>query len=107
MRGAVILDSFQDWYCPACGLEDRTRQHPPNATRFHVCPRLHMLTAPLLRAGSDAKIVATEREDYLGREIQATGDDGRAYMNCVTVHADGHTDCAVFAPLAQGRLMTE
>lgn len=105
--GAVLLEAWTDWFCPNCDQTDRTLPLPPNATRFHTCPRLHMLTAPLLRAGTDAKIVASQREDYLGTEIQAHGDDNRAYMNVQTVHADGHTDVAVFAPLAQGRLTVE
>jgi hypothetical protein len=104
MRGAVLLDPWTDWECPQCGLEQRTRPVPPNATRMHTCPRLHDLTVPLTRAGSDCTIVAHEREDYLGKEEQRRGDDGRPYMNAVTEYADGHTDLAVFSPVARGYL---
>jgi hypothetical protein len=97
-----LIYAYQDWECPECGMEERTPPLPPNATRFHTCPRLHMLTAPLVRAGSDCKLVANEREDYLGEEIQRTGDDGKPYMNVHTEHADGHNDLAVFAPVARG-----
>jgi hypothetical protein len=104
MTAVPLLDAYQDWSCPECGLTERTRPHPPNATRFHVCPRLHYLTAPLVRAGSDCKLVANERGDYLGKEIQQSGDDGRPYMSVYTVYGDGRNDCAVFAPLARASL---
>lgn len=102
--GVPLLVAYQDWYCPECGAEERTPPLPPNSSRMHTCPKLHMLTAPLVRAGSDCKLVATEREDYLGDEVQRTGDDGKPYMNVETVHADGHNDLAVFSPVARGYL---
>jgi len=95
-----LLESYQDWACPNCGLAERTPAMAPNATRFHTCPKLHMLTAPLVRAGTDCKVVAELRADYLNGEVQAAGDDGRPYMAVETVHADGHTDRTVNAGLA-------
>jgi hypothetical protein len=95
-----LLDAWQDWECPNCPKTERTRPLPPNASRFHSCPKLHGLTAPLVRAGTDCKVVAVERGDTLGREIQRRGDDGRPYMAVETVHADGHNDLAVFAAAA-------
>ena len=106
MRDVPLLVAFTDWHCPACGADERTRPLPPNAAQMHRCPRLHGIAAPMVRAGADCTLVAVEREDYLGSEIQETGDDGRPYMNVTTVHADGHTDVAVHAPLAQVRLFT-
>jgi hypothetical protein len=97
---ALLLDAHQDWQCPNCGLADRTPAMPPNASRFHPCPKLHGLTAPLVRAGTDCKVTAIERGDYLQGEEQRTGDDGRPYMAVETQHADGHTDLAVFAGVA-------
>jgi hypothetical protein len=99
---AVLLHAWQDWECPNCGLTERTRPIPPNAARFHPCPRLHMLKAPLVLAGSDCKIEVVEREEYLGAEIQRSGDDGRPYAGVRTEYADGHNDLAVYAPLAYG-----
>lgn len=92
-----LIHAYQDWYCPNCGLTDRTPPMVPNATRFHTCPKLHMLTAPLIRAGSDCKVVAVERGDYLRDAEQRTGDDGKVYMGVQTIRADGSNDVAVFA----------
>ena len=95
-----LLDAWQDWECPGCHVSERTRPVPPNASRFHSCPALHGLTAPLVRAGTDCKVVAVERGDYLNGAIQRTGDDGRPYMAVETERADGSTDRAVFAECA-------
>jgi hypothetical protein len=97
---AVLLDAYQEWRCPNCGLTDRTRPMPANATRFHPCPKLHDLTAPLVRAEMDCKVVALEREDELRNSIQRTGDDGKPYMAVETERADGSTDRAVFPECA-------
>jgi hypothetical protein len=67
---------------------------------MHTCPKLHGLTAPLVRAGTDCKVVAVERGDYLRDETQRRGDDGRPYMAVVTERGDGSTDAAVFPGVA-------
>ena len=89
------------WACPNCATTDTTRGLTPN--RYHTCAGLHMLTAPLVREGVRCKVTATEREDYLGDEVQATGDDGIVYMNVRTTRDDGE-DLAVNAGLATGSL---
>lgn len=99
----LLLPPFEDWYCPNCGLAERIAGLPPNATRYHTCPRLHMLTAPLIRANMYAKVEAEERGDYLNGEMQATGDDGKAYMAVRTTY-DDHDDLAVNAALARAEL---
>lgn len=101
---ALLLDAWQDWRCPACGAEERTRPLPPNSARTHTCPALHMIIAPMVRAGADCTLVAVERQDYLGSEIQETGDDGRPYMAVRTEYADGRNDVIVHAPVARARL---
>ena len=95
-----LLDAWQDWQCPACGLEDRTRPRP---NRFHSCPKLHGLTAPMTRAGTDCTLVAVERGDYLRTAEQRTGDDGRPYMAVETVYADGRNDVTAFPEVAVAR----
>jgi hypothetical protein len=100
---ATIITAVEDWVCPNCMTTDRTAGLPPNAGRFHTCPGLHMLTAPLVRAGVRCKVQAEERADYLGTEIQRHGDDGKPYMAVRTTRDDGD-DLAVNAGLAQMRL---
>ncbi|HEY5985580.1 MAG TPA: hypothetical protein VIV12_04240 [Streptosporangiaceae bacterium] len=95
----ALLEAWQDWECPNCHVTERTRPLPPNASRFHTCPKLHMLTAPLVRAGTSCKVVACERKDYLRKEQQRAGDDGKPYMAVKTIR-DGGEDVAVFAPVA-------
>ena len=97
---AHLIDAWQDWECPNCPATERTRPLPPNASRMHTCPALHSLTAPLVRAGADCRVVAVERGDYLAGEQQRTGDDGKPYMAVETIHADGHNDLTVFPGVA-------
>ena len=105
MEVPLLRVPFEDWYCPNCGLSERVKALPPDSSRFHTCPRLHMLTAPLLRAGVRAKVEAEERADYLNGEIQATGDDGRPYMAVRTTRSDGD-DLMVNPGVAMARLVT-
>ena len=103
MEVPLLKVPYEDWYCPNCGLSERTQKLPPNASRFHTCSRLHMLTAPLVRVGTDCKVEAEERTDYLNGEIQETGDDGKPYMAVRTIRNDGD-DLLVNAGFARGRL---
>ena len=100
---AALLDARQGWECPNCDLTEVTQPLPPGASRFHPCPGLHGLIAPLIRAGLHCKVEAEERQDYLAGEIQRHGDDGRPYMAVRTTYAD-HDDLAVNAGLARGWL---
>ena len=103
MEVPLLSVPFEDWYCPNCGLTERVQMLPAGSSRFHTCPQLHMLTAPLVRAGISAKVEAEERADYLNGEIQETGDDGKPYMAVRTTRNDGD-DLMVNAGLARGRL---
>lgn len=100
-----LLNQYEDLHCPNCGLEERVS--PPLAmgsSRFHNCPRLHDLSAPLERVDEDFAVRAVEREDYLGEDTQAMGSDGKAYMAVRTDYADGRSGLAVNAGLAHGEL---
>lgn len=100
-RIPLLTGAPVDWECPnGCGYAERTGPRPPNSAVFHTCPRLHMLTAPLVRAGTACKVWAQGREDYQGREITQDGDDGRPYLAVVTTRDNGQ-DVAVLAPCAQ------
>lgn len=98
-----LLNAFDDWECPNCDVTEHTMALPPGSSRFHTCAGLHMLTAPLVRVGTQCKVEAEERADYLGKEIQNTGDDGKPYMAIRTTREDGE-DLAVNAGLARNRL---
>jgi len=93
------------WYCPNCGATDQTRQVRPH-TRYHTCPRLHGLSAPMVPAGSKARVYAREREDYVGQERVFLDARGRPIMSIVTERADGSNDAMVFAPTATARADT-
>jgi hypothetical protein len=95
-----LLNAYQDWACPNCGLTERTVAQPPNSARMHTCPRLHNLTAPMVIAGTDCQVIAVERADYLNGAIQRTGDDGKPYMAVETRRPDGSNDLVVFAECA-------
>ena len=100
MYNVPLLAVMVSWYCPNCPVTAVSPPLPPGTRKFHVCPGLHMLTAPLVEAGTRCKVTAEVREEYLGREVQATGDDGRPYMAVRTTRDDG-CDLAVNAGLAQ------
>jgi hypothetical protein len=95
----ALLQGAKFWECPNCDTTDCTSVLTGN--RFHTCPGLHNLVAPLVVAGTDCKIVALPREDYLAGEVQRRGSDGRPYGGVRTERADGSNDLAMFAPLAQ------
>lgn len=97
----LLITPVNRWTCPNCPAEDVTHEPRPH-TRFHVCRGLRGLTAPMLPAGTKAKVEAHEREDYVGREIVQTDAYGRPVMSVVTTRDDGQ-DCVVFAPTAIAR----
>lgn len=97
----ILAAPVHDWYCPNCGLRDQTREVRPHS-RFHTCPKLRGLSAPMLPADVAAKVELREREDYVGGEkVQLDPERGRPVMSVVTTRDDGQ-DVAVFAPLATG-----
>jgi hypothetical protein len=88
------------WECPNCVATARTPWDVQN--RFHNCPGLAGLTAPMVRAGTRCKVEAVEREDYVGSEAVQLDGDGRPVMSVVTTRDDGQ-DCTVYAPTAYAR----
>lgn len=96
-----LLTTVTAWACPNCPVTEIT--HGPVPNRFHTCAGLHMLTAPLVPAGTRCKVEAMVREDYAGREQGLRYDqDRRPIMSVVTTRDDGQ-DTAVFAPAATAR----
>ncbi len=110
----LLIGAVTNWYCPNCGAKDQTQEARPHQ-RFHTCPKLSMLTAPMVREGVSAKVELREREDYLNGEIQQTAampsmqfgpvrvrNRPKPVMSIVTTR-DGGQDVRAFAPLAKGR----
>lgn len=96
----ALISPRHFWYCPNCDHKDVTEEARPH-TRFHACSGLRGLTAPMLPAGTKAKVSAHEREDYIGNE-RVFLHDGRPVMSITTERDDGQ-DVVVFAPTANGR----
>jgi hypothetical protein len=97
---AVMLRPEQRWECPNC-TQTAVTHLPPDAvaSQFHPCRGLNGLTAPMVPAGTRAKVEAIERGDYIGAEHVTTDGEGRPVMAVETTRDDG-TDRAVYAPLA-------
>lgn len=87
------------WGCPRCNTRDTTRETQPH-TRFHACPSLGGLTAPMVREGERVNVVVHEREDYVGREDVQYDGDGRPVMSVSVERGDGSNDLHVYAPTA-------
>lgn len=103
--GAVVLQVTAELVCPnGCACREHGPLPAPGSARMHPCPNLHGLAAPLVPAGTDCRVIAVRREDYLRGEHQRRGDDGAPYMAVVTEYGDGRTDAAVFAPAALAQL---
>lgn len=94
----MILNSEQHWVCPNCPATAVTVGKP---NRFHACPALGGLSAPLVLEGVDVRVRVVEREDYVGNEIVQRDGDGRPVMAVLTERPDGSNDCMVMAPTAQ------
>ncbi len=52
--------------------------------------------------GTNCKMEAHERDDYIGDEVVQTDGDGRPIMNVTTTRDDG-IDCTVYAGTAVAR----
>lgn len=97
-----ILATVRHWYCPNCGLTDTTREARPHS-RFHTCPKLRGLSAPMVPAGTAAKVVAYERGDYVNGEDVQVDENGRPVMSIVTTRDEGQ-DIVVLAPTAHAKV---
>lgn len=101
MRVPLLTVPESRWECPNCDTTDVTRQPGPHS-RFHACRGLRGLTAPMVPAGTKAKVTAYEREDYIGGDMVQTDGEGRPIMSIVTERDEGQ-DVTVLAPCATAR----
>ncbi|SRR6266566_1330604 len=88
----------QHWVCPNCVTTAVTTGQD---NRYHNCPGLKGLTAPMVLDGMDCKVFAVEREDYVGREKPHYDGEGRPINSVITERADGSNDIMVNLPVAQ------
>lgn len=100
LRG-LPLDPTRLWECPNCVTRARTTEPKPH-TPFHQCPGLRGLSAPMVPAGTRAKVETVEREDYVGMDDVQVDGEGRPVMAIVTTRDEGQ-DRAVLAPCATAR----
>ena len=100
---AVILEPPpRDWECPRCTVTDRTAHDVTN--RFHFCRGMAGLEVPLVPKNSGARLVAVEREDYVGGELVQTDGNGRPVTMVRVERPDGSNDTVVYAPTALARI---
>jgi len=96
----LLASPEQHWVCPNCTVTAVTHLPPDAAaSQFHPCRGLKGITAPMVPAGTKAKVEALEREDYTNGDHVTRDGDGRPVMAIETTRDDG-TDRAVFAPVA-------
>lgn len=87
---------MRHYSCPNCATTVATTN---TKQPYHPCPGLAGLMAPLVPAGTRAKVEAVERGDWVGKELVHTDSNGRPVMAVVTTRDTGQ-DCTVFAPTA-------
>jgi hypothetical protein len=94
----IDLTINRRWACPNCSQTAVTHEPRPHS-QFHTCPGLRGIVAPMVPEGVKAKVVAHDREDYVGKDKVQTDENGRPIMSVVTTRDDGE-DCVVYAPTA-------
>ena len=94
----ILQPGVQKWGCSNCPAYAVTYGQP---NRFHSCPGLAGLTAPMILSGSDVRVRAVEREDYIGGALVTQDDNGRPVMSVITDRPDGSNDVIAFADTAQ------
>lgn len=92
----MILNAEQHWVCPNCPATAVTSGQP---NRFHTCPGLRDMVAPMVLEGVRCKVVAEVRQDYVGQDDVRLDNTGRPVMAVRTVREDGE-DLVVLAPTA-------
>lgn len=95
----LFLDGEQRWSCPNCTTTAVTRG---SSDRYHPCPGLAGLLAPMVSDGVRAHVRAVVREDYVGGEDVRYDGEGRP-VSSVTVEREDGQDCYVYAPTAHAR----
>jgi hypothetical protein len=90
------------WACPECKRTEVT-DDDGRGTRYHQCPRMRGLSVPFVLEGVKAKLVLSERQDYVGGELVRLDPERRRPVQSVTTVRDTGTDVVVFAPTARAQ----
>lgn len=86
------------WHCPNCDAAART---VTDKIPWHRCKGLKGLVGPLIADGAPrTRVVAIDREDYVGSEVVQTNGEGRPVMALNVERWDGSNDRVVYAPTA-------
>ncbi len=101
MPTADILEREQHWVCPNC--TETAVTYRLNHQRFHHCRGLFGLWCPLVEDGAKVKIIAVDREDWVGKEDVQLDGRGRPVM-AVDIERENGNDRVVYAPCAHGKL---
>lgn len=96
----MLLAVERYWRCPNCTEVAVTRRAAPH-TQYHPCRGLKGLNAPMIPAGTDAKVEAVPWGDMLHGELAQHDGDGRPVSAIRTERADGSNDLTVLAPSAR------
>lgn len=99
MSAVILQPPEQHWTCPNCTTTAVTAGKP---NRYHNCGGLRGLLAPMVLDGFLGRVIAVEREDYVGSELVHFDGEGRPVMAVVTERPDGSNDVMVNVPTAQG-----
>ena len=102
MMRARLIQAERRWACPNCDATDVTLG-PATHQRFHNCRGLRGLSAPMVEAGTKAKVEALLPEDYIGKQVLHLDGEGTPVRSIVTTRDEGQ-DCAVLAPVATASL---
>lgn len=100
MTAPILAFKPEEWWCPNCKVTDTIPHNPAVHVRYHTCPKLRYLSAPMVRRGIAAKVELHERESYVGNElVQYDPEQGRPIVSIETTRDEGN-DLIVFAPTA-------
>ncbi len=102
MATGEVLSKVTRWICTKCPAESYTTELKPH-TRYHRCPGMRGLSTPFTEAGVRVKVVAHDREDYVGQDIPQKDQNGRPVMS-ITVTRDDGEDVYVLAPTSVASL---
>ena len=95
----ILEPPERHWVCPNCTTTSVTRRAEPH-TQMHQCAGMGGLVAPMVADGQRVRVVAVERQDYVGGERGLRFVDGRPVMATEVRRGDGSYDTYVYPGVA-------